>query len=172
MLTAEQLIAALNLRPLPREGGYYRETYRSSQRLPTTALSARYAEDKSAGTAIYYLLTADTFSALHRLPTDEVFHFYLGSPVEMLQLWPDGTGRMAMLGTGILAGQHPQLVVPSGVWQGSCLAGGGDFALLGTTMAPGFDFTDYEAGERAALVPAYPSYREWIERLTRESDST
>lgn len=167
MPTAEQLITALQLQPLPREGGYYRETYRAADRLAAAALPPHYGQDKSAATAIYYLLTPDTFSALHRLPTDEVFHFYLGGVVRMLQLLPDGDGRELLLGPDVLAGQRPQVVVPRGVWQGSVLESG-DFALLGTTMAPGFDFSDYEPGDRAALTARYPRFAALIHRLTRE----
>jgi predicted cupin superfamily sugar epimerase len=167
MPTADALIAALGLQPLPLEGGYYRETYRSPDRLSAASLPAHYGSDKSAGTAIYYLLTPDTFSALHRLPTDEIFHFYLGDPVHMLQLAPDGTGQVLMLGPDVLGGQSPQMIVRRGVWQGSFLAPGGTFALLGTTMAPGFDFADYEAGERDALTPRYPQFADLVRRLTR-----
>jgi predicted cupin superfamily sugar epimerase len=166
MYSAQQIIDWLGLLPLPREGGYYRETYRSTDQLPTTGLPGRYAMPKAAGTAIYYLLTPETFSAMHRLPTDEVFHFYLGDPVQMLQLLPDGTGRLVLLGTNLPGEQQPQVVVHHGVWQGSRLCDGGACALLGTTMAPGFDFADYEAGERAALCAQYPAFAEMIRRLT------
>jgi uncharacterized protein len=159
MLTAQNLIELLRLEPLPREGGYYRETYCSGMRLPCGG------GERSAGTAIYYLLTADTFSALHRLPLDEVYHFYLGSPVELLLLKPGG-GRVVTLGSDLRAGQVPQFVVPAGSWQGSCLAAGGDFALLGTTVAPGFEFSDYEAGDRGRLVAEYPDFADRIRRLT------
>jgi predicted cupin superfamily sugar epimerase len=167
MPTADELIRFLHLEPLPREGGWYCETHRSSLQLPASALGTRYHATRSAATAIYYLLTPDTFSALHRLPTDEVFHFYLGDPIEMLQLGPDAAdgGRIVTLGPDILAGQQVQTVVPAGVWQGSRLRPGGAFALLGTTMAPGFDFADYEAGDRAALTAAYPDFVERIARL-------
>lgn len=167
MLTADEIIHLLQLQPLPREGGWYRETYRSSLQLPADVLAPRYSAARSAGTAIYYLLTPDTFSALHRLPTEEVFHFYLGDPVEMLQFGPtpkDG-GRIITLGSNILAGQQVQTVVPAGVWQGSVLRAGGAFALMGTTMAPGFDFADYEAAERDALIAAFPDFAERINRL-------
>ncbi len=163
MLTAQEVIDLLGLEPLPGEGGYYRETYRAARRVPGPG------GEKSAGTAIYYLLTPDTCSALHRLPTDEVYHFYLGGPVELLLLGPDG-GRVVVLGTDLRAGQRPQAVVPAGVWQGSCVAGGAPFALLGTTMAPGFDFRDYEPGQRDQLVRAYPSFAERIRRLTPPAD--
>lgn len=166
MPTAEQLIAALGLKPLPVEGGYYRETYRAGLRLPASLLPAPYPSDRDAATAIYYLLTPTTFSALHRLPTDEVFHFYLGDPVEMLQLLPDGSGRVVTLGLDVLGGQFVQALVPRGVWQGSALKSGGAFALLGTTMAPGFDFADYEGGNRETLLAQYPAFAERIRRLT------
>ena len=167
MATAAELIARLDLRPLPREGGWYRETYRASGALPPAVLGPPYAGPRSAGTAIYYLLTPDTFSALHRLPGDELFHFYLGDPVDMLQLDPQaGTGRLVTLGSDLFAGQSPQVVVPGGVWQGSVLRAGGTFALMGTTMAPGFDFADYEAGERGQLAAAFPDFADWIARLS------
>lgn len=167
MPTAQDLITALNLQPLPREGGYYRETYRAPLRLPADDLRGQYGQDKAAATAIYYLLTPDSFSALHRLPADEIFHFYLGDPVRMLQLWLDGSGRTVVLGSDVLAGQSVQVVVPAGVWQGSFLEPGGAFALLGTTMAPGFDFADYEAGDRDTLTARYPAYADLIRQLTR-----
>jgi predicted cupin superfamily sugar epimerase len=167
MPAADELIAALGLQPLPQEGGYYRETYRSTERLPAATWPGHNGRDKSVATAIYYLLTPDTFSALHRLPTDEVFHFYAGNPVAMLQLLPDSGGRVVTLGSDVLAGQSPQVVVPAGVWQGSALLPGGAFALLGTTMAPGFDFSDYEAGDREQLLRQYPAFADEIGQLTR-----
>jgi uncharacterized protein len=171
MPTVEELIRLLRLDPLPREGGWYRETHRSALQLPAHVLAPRYWAARSGSTAIYYLLTPDTFSALHRLPTDEVFHFYLGDPVEMLQLGPtpqDG-GRILTLGPDILAGQQVQAVVPAGVWQGSVLRSGGAFALMGTTMTPGFDFADYEAADRDALMAAFPDFASKIARLTVSS---
>src|SRR6478609_1267273 len=98
MPTADELIRSLNLQPHPKEGGYFRETYRAAESIAQSALPARYPAARSASTAIYYLLTPTTFSALHRLATDEIFHFYLGGPVRMLQLSPDGGGRTIILG--------------------------------------------------------------------------
>ncbi len=168
MATADELIRLLQLQPHPREGGYFRETYRASEGYPAAVLPQRYGGPRSASTAIYYLLTPGTCSALHRLATDEVFHFYLGSPVRMLQLLPDGQGREIVLGPDLLRGQSPQVVVPRGVWQGSLLEPGGAFALLGCTVAPGFDYSDYEGGARAALLARYPAFADLITRLTPE----
>ncbi len=105
---------------------------------------------------------------MHRLPTDELFHFYLGDPVEHLHLFPNGTGRVVRIGPDLLAGERPQVLAPRGVWQGARLAPGGShgYALLGTTVAPGFDFADYEGGRREELIASYPAFRELIEALT------
>jgi predicted cupin superfamily sugar epimerase len=167
MPTAAELIAVLQLQPLPLEGGYYRETYRSADAMPFDSFPQGGATRKSMATAIYYLLTADTFSALHRLPTDEIYHHYFGDSIQVVQLFPDGSGSLVELGSDILAGQHPQVVVPAGTWQGSFVAPGGSHALLGTTMSPGFDFTDFEPGDRETLLQKYPSFASLIERLTR-----
>ena len=164
MLTADAIIQHLGLQPHPKEGGYFRETYRAAESYASPP--ARYIGTRSASTAIYYLLTPTTFSALHRLQTDEIFHFYLGAPMRMLQLHPDGTTRTVVLGPNLLAGQQLQVVVPRGVWQGSLLEPGGSFALVGCTVAPGFEYVDYEAGDRASLTAQYPEQAELIRRLT------
>jgi predicted cupin superfamily sugar epimerase len=166
--TAQDLITLLNLQPHPKEGGFFRETYRAADRFAAGQLPARYSGERSASTAIYYLLTPGTFSALHRLASDEIFHFYLGSPVRMLQLDPNGGSKEIVLGPDLLAGQQVQVLAPRGVWQGSVLEPGGDFALLGCTVAPGFDYADYEHGNRAALLAQFPVHAEWIRRLTTE----
>ena len=167
MITADQIKSLLSLKPHPEEGGYFVEAYRSDERFAQTALPARYKGGRSFGTCIYYLLTPDTFSAMHRLASDEIFHFYLGDPVEMLQLFPDGSGKILTLGPDILNGMHPQVVVPRGVWQGSRLIPGGRLALLGCTVAPGFDYADYENAERETLLVSYPEFGELIVALTR-----
>jgi predicted cupin superfamily sugar epimerase len=115
MLTADQIKTLFNLKPHPEEGGFFVETYRSTETLSRELLPNRYKGDRSFSTAIYYLLTPGTFSTIHRLRSDEVFHFYLGDPVEMLQLWPDGSGRILILGSDILNGMEPQVIVPRGV---------------------------------------------------------
>jgi len=165
-LSAQEIINLLDLKPLPLEGGYFHENYRSADCLAAESLPARYRAAKHAGTAIYYFLTPDTFSAMHRLPTDEVFHHYLGGPVTMLQLGSEG-GKIVKLGSDLRAGERPQVVAPRGVWQGSHLESG-DFALLGTTMAPGFDPSDYEHGDRDRLIAEFPPFAALIRRLTGE----
>ena len=169
MPTADEIIAALDLKPHPIEGGYFRETYRSTGIIPGDGLPGGYlpCAGRSMGTAIYYLLTAETFSEMHRVPTEEIFHFYLGGPVRMLQLFPGGEGREFVIGPDLAKGQQPQLVVPAGVWQGSRLEPGADFVLLGATMAPGFDYADYEQGRREELIGLYPAFAEQICELTR-----
>jgi predicted cupin superfamily sugar epimerase len=164
MITAEKIIEMLKLQPHPKEGGFFRETYRSTDIL--SDLPARYRGQRSASTAIYYLLTPTSFSAVHRVTSDEGFHFYLGSPVQMLQLFPDMQGKIGTLGSDLRAGQSPQVIVPAGVWQGSKLAPGGDFALLGNTVAPGFEYADYESGEREKLIQQYPEFAKMIRELT------
>lgn len=167
MITVDEIKAALGLKPLPMEGGYYAETYRAPESFAEGALPKGFDGPRSLATAIYYLLTPDTFSAMHRLRSDEVYHFYAGGPVEMLLLGPGGTVRTLTLGPDILGGMQAQAVVPKGVWQGSRLKEG-SFALLGTTMAPGFDPADYEHGSREDLIGSFPEARELIVALTRE----
>jgi predicted cupin superfamily sugar epimerase len=166
MISAEEIIGRLGMQPHPEEGGYFLQTYKSEEVISKAALPKRYPSARAFGTAIFYLLTPDTFSALHRLISDEIFHFYLGDPVTMLQLHPDGCSETVTLGQDILAGQELQVVVRRGTWQGSFLNEGGEFALLGCTVAPGFEYEDYEAGDRETLLQEYPNQRELIIRLT------
>jgi predicted cupin superfamily sugar epimerase len=167
-MDARDLIVRLGLSPLPVEGGYFRETWRGDE-IPLDA--ARSEPVRHFGTAIYYLLTddADSFSALHRLPTDEVYHFYLGDPVQQLLLHPGGRHDVITLGQNLNAGQRVQSVAPRAVWQGSRLVPGGRFALLGTTMAPGFTSSDYVGGRRDELLREYPFAADLIVALTRTS---
>jgi hypothetical protein len=170
MLTAERVIALLGLEPLPLEGGHFRETYRAEEDFAPGCLPPRYTGVRPHGSAIYYLLREDTCSALHRLRSDEVYHFYLGQSVEMLLLYPDERDETLILGPDLETEQRVQAVAPRGVWQGSRLAHPtpGGFALLGTTMAPAYDAADFELGDRAALLAAYPRRAELIRALTVE----
>jgi uncharacterized protein len=167
MLTAKQIQELLKLRPLPVEGGYFVESFRSKFTLAQPSLPPSYPGERALSTAIYFMLTPDTFSAMHRLKGDEVYHFYLGDPVETLMLKPDGTAEAALLGQDLMAGMRVQHAVPGGTWQGSRLAPGGKYALMGTTMAPGFDRQDFELGKRDDLSARYPNYSPLITFLTR-----
>jgi predicted cupin superfamily sugar epimerase len=144
----EQLIEQLGLEPHP-EGGFYAETYRA------------------ASTAIYYLLTAGDVSAMHRIVSDEIFHFYAGDPVRLLRLYPDGSGDELTIGSRLDRGEQPQVLVPGRVWQGLRLVEGGRFALLGCTVAPGFDFADFELGDPGVLTASYPTFETEIRALRR-----
>lgn len=159
-MNLDQLIQTLNLQPHPIEGGFFCETYRSRR---------HSNEDRCDSTAIYYLLTPDTFSEIHRLQSDEIFHFYLGDPVQMVHLHEDGAVNEFTLGSDVLGDQVCQLLVPRMVWQGARLKPGGKYALLGCTVAPGFEFKDYESGQRDALVKRYPQHQTIITQLTRKN---
>jgi len=160
-MTAEAIKALLKLEPHPVEGGWYRRTYTSEVSVALLRGVRPY------GTAIYYLLEEGTFSEMHQLASDEIFHFYLGDPVEMLQLLPDGSAAVFILGPDLEDGQHVQLTVPAGVWQGMRLFEGGKVALLGCTVTPGFDFADYRSGKYEELAAQWPAEAERIRKLTR-----
>ena len=159
----DELKKSLNLKPHPNEGGYFVETYRSTDWIITSN------GERSIATAIYYLLTPDSFSALHKLTGDEIFHFYAGDPVEMLMLFPNGSSQIVILGADVIGGMKPQHVVPGGVWQGSRLVQGGRYALLGATMSPGFAYDDYIHGNSAELIVQYPERAEIIQQLISQS---
>jgi uncharacterized protein len=160
-MTVDEIKSLLQLQPHPKEGGFFAETYRSAATLDFPAGLRNIA------TAIFYLLTPQTMSEMHRLPGDEIFHFYLGDSVEMLQLHPDGSSEVIVLGSDIVSGMKLQHVVPAGVWQGSRLKRGGAFALLGTTMSPGFAYEDYISGKAEDLIRTWPEQAEMIRALTR-----
>ena len=162
MMTTAELKQLLGLEPHPVEGGCYRRTYTSAGTVDLPRGT------RAQGTAIYYLLEQDTFSEMHMLASDEIFHFYLGDPVEMLQLHPDGSSAVFTLGQDLAAGQHVQLVVPAGVWQGTRLIGEGKMSLLGCTVTPGFDFDDYRNATARELIAKWPQEAERIRQLTRK----
>lgn len=157
-MNVKEIVEILKLKELPLEGGMYRETYK---------LEVNDNEDPLA-TAIYYLLDTNSFSHMHRLPYDEIYHFYLGDSIEILELLPDGTFKTTILGKNIDKGEKLQYLAPAGVWQGSRLVEGGEFALLGTTMTPGFTDSIYEQGAREYLVNKYPEAEALIVERTNE----
>jgi predicted cupin superfamily sugar epimerase len=166
MTTAQEIIEFFKMRPLEKEGGYYVQTYRASEKIPHASLPVRYTGERTFATAILYLLTPDTCSSLHRLTSDEVWHFYLGDSVTMLNLHPDGSSAVIDLGPDITKGQRVQVTVPKDTWQGAFLKHGGGFALMGTTTTPGFESDDFKLGRRDELLEQYPSRRDLIEKLT------
>jgi predicted cupin superfamily sugar epimerase len=166
MLDPEQMIEMFSMRPLEPEGGYYVETFRAEESIGAEIPAGQSGAKKSLYTSILYLLTPDAQSMLHRLPSDEIYHFYMGDPVILLLLHPSGQVELLTLGHNLQGGERVQIRVPRGVWQGAVLREGGAYALLGTTMAPGFDRSDYEAGDRQELTGLFPGFADLIARLT------
>jgi predicted cupin superfamily sugar epimerase len=161
MMTKEEVITKLSLTPLEIEGGFYRQTYKSSENVQGI-LGIR-----SESTAIYYMVTEESFSALHIVDQDEIFHFYSGDEVEMFQILPDGSSRTIIIGR-IEDGHEPQIVVPRGVWQGTKLRtpGKGKWALMGCTVAPGFEYENFILKSRDELTRIYPQHKDQIIRFT------
>ena len=155
------------------KGGWYRETWRSTVNIPGPELGDQYEGERSAGTAIYYVLTSDTVSRMHRLPSDETFHFYLGDPVEMLLLHSDSANsEIITFGQDIFGGDHVQFTIPGNTLMGGRLKPDAavkdavGFALMGTTVSPGFDFADLEMGTFNDLAAQYPDRKELIKALS------
>jgi uncharacterized protein len=164
--TAEEVIKKLDLKPLPDEGGYYRQTYKSDVALPANVFGIHSDSMRHISTAIYFLITPESFSALHRIKSDEVYHFYAGDPVEMIQIDESGKLSRFVLGSDILNNQSPQVVAPKGKWQASKLKAGGRWALMGTTVAPGFEFEDSELGDRNRMLQQFPQLSQYIRGYT------
>jgi len=160
------LVELLKLTPHP-EGGYFRETYRSAEEIPADALST-FPGPRSVSTGIYYLLVADDFSAFHRIRSDEMWHHYGGSAVVVHVIGTEGGYESLRVGPGLDSGEEPQAIVPAGAWFAAEVADPTGYSLVGCTVAPGFDFVDFEFGNRAELTRLCPGERELIRRLTRE----
>lgn len=158
--SAAELAELWQLTTMATEDVLYRHTYTAAERGP---------DGKPLCTAIVAMVTADpsSFSDMHRLPTDEIWHFYLGDPIELLLLHPDGRDELVVLGTDVVAGQQIQTVVPHGVWMGARLRPGGEYGVYGNTMAPGFVLSDFEAGDRHELTRRWPHRADLIAALTR-----
>jgi predicted cupin superfamily sugar epimerase len=161
-MTAAEIKALLKLEPHPIEGGFFRRTFTTGAKLDLVQNGLR-----PLGSAIYYLLEPEAFSELHVLDADEIFHFYLGDPVEMLHLYPDGGSALFTLGQDLAAGQRVQIVVPAGVWQGTRLVGNGRVALLGCTVTPAFDYAGYRNAPYEDLAAKWPEQADRIRALTR-----
>ena len=157
----QTLIRKFDLKEHP-EGGYFIESYRSSEILSRSALPARYKGDRSFSTAIYFLLPSGAVSRLHRIASDEVWHFYLGGPLEILQIDPNGRMEKTILGQDVAAGQKLQHAVPAGCWFGARPAESSAFSFVGCTVAPGFDFADFELADAEDLIQRFPNLKEEI----------
>ncbi|GAB3713425.1 hypothetical protein GCM10027592_52660 [Spirosoma flavus] len=169
-MTSTDYINALNLQPHP-EGGYFAETYRATEIVAASDLPARFGGDRSFGTAIYFLLESHHYSALHRIKSDEIWHFYAGRPLEVFVITPDATLTVIRLGSNLAQGEVFQAVVPAGSWFGSMPAKNATlidatFSLVGCTVAPGFDFADFEMGDQNVLLKDFPQHKAVIEMLS------
>jgi predicted cupin superfamily sugar epimerase len=161
MISAEELIARFDLQKHP-EGGYFKESYRSEEIISQEALPSRYKGDRSFSTSIYFLLPSGTVSRLHRIASDEVWHFYLGGPLELLQLSTDGKMEKVILGQDLVSGQKVQHAVPAGYWFGARPAAGSAYSFVGCTVAPGFDFGDFELANPDELCRSFPALKQDI----------
>jgi predicted cupin superfamily sugar epimerase len=161
---ASLVIEQYGLKPHP-EGGFFAETYRSSGLIPEAALPQEFAGERNFSTAILYLLREDDFSALHRLRQDEIWHFYLGGPLRLVMISPAGVFSEVILGRNV--SEFVQWVVPAGCWFGAKPAEGAGFSLVGCTVAPGFDFADFELAERRDILARFPELKTIILEFSR-----
>jgi len=164
-VTVKELVTIFDLKPHP-EGGFFKETFRDLGSIPQKALPSRFKSDRNFSTAIYFLLPEGTKSRLHRIASDEVWHFYLGDPLTIVQISPKGEVEKIVLGQNVKAGQKVQHVVPEGYWFGAYPNSGSRYSFVGCTVAPGFDFADFEIGKRPELLKQFPKAKEVIEFLT------
>ncbi len=166
MTAVAKLIEQFRLQPHP-EGGWYKETYRSAELIPANALPQRFSGKRAFSTAIYFLLEQGNFSAFHRIQSDECWHFYTGDALEVFIIFPNGNMEVITLGSDIENGQQFQYVVPAGCWFASRPAAKSSFCFVGCTVAPGFDFADFELANAAALTAIYPKHGQLIHELCR-----
>lgn len=161
--TADYWIKNLGLETHP-EGGYYKETYRSGVSMTFDGITG----DRNVSTGIYFLLTSESFSAFHRIKSDEMWHFYAGAPIGIFVILPDGVMQQISLGLDLEKGETPQAVVPANCWFASRVMAPDDYTLVGCSVAPGFDFEDFEMANRETLSKDYPQHQKIITALTRE----
>ena len=166
MKPATYWVEQYNLLPHP-EGGYFAETYRSTEHIHKDALPERFTADRSFSTGIYFLLETNDFSAFHRIKSDEMWHFYAGEALDIFVIYPEtGNLEIIKLGPNPDNGETFQAVVPAGTWFGSRPATGSNYSLVGCTVAPGFDFADFEMAERELLTDLFPQHEKMIRELT------
>ena len=167
-MNAKEVIEKLKLQPHQGEGGYFLETYRSNKKIMVDY--DKNDNERNYSTAIYYLLTPDNFSSLHRIKQDEIFHFYGGDPVELVVFKNKDKANIITIGNNFIEDEKPQVLVPSCCWQGLRLKEGykHGWCLMGTTVSPGFDFRDFEIGDRDQLLSKFPNHKEIILKYTRQ----
>ncbi|MDC7998948.1 cupin domain-containing protein [Gilvibacter sediminis] len=165
--TLEELITKLDLKPHP-EGGYYKETYRSTGTISASNLPAEYAGERNFSTSIYFLLTSENFSSFHRINQDEIWHFYDGSPLLLHIITPEGAYSKHRIGIDLSKGEVPQYVVPGGCWFAAEVMAPDSFSFIGCTVSPGFSFADFQLANRSDLTHQFPQHAAAVERLTRE----
>ncbi|MCP4551794.1 MAG: cupin domain-containing protein [Bacteroidetes bacterium] len=166
MNKANNIIRALNLALHP-EGGYFRETYRSKGEITQENLGPNFEGSRNYSTCIYFLLTSDGFSAFHKIRQDEIWHFYNGSPIKLHLIGKNGEYSKIIIGSDFTKGQIPQYVVAYGTWFAAEVINKNDYSLLGCTVAPGFNFLDFELAKRNELIVMFPQYKSIITTLTR-----
>ncbi|HMP89537.1 MAG TPA: cupin domain-containing protein [Kiritimatiellia bacterium] len=166
-MKANEIIEILGLTAHP-EGGYFKETYRASIKIPANALPAGYQGDRDSGTSIYFLITSESFSAFHRTRSAEMWNFHHGNPIRLFMIHADGRREEVVVGMDLHAGQQPQFLVPAETWFAATVEGEG-FSLAGCSVSPGFDFKDFELADRKTLTAQFPAHEELIHALTRES---
>lgn len=164
-ISISQIIERLNLEPHP-EGGYFRETYRSSGKIQQDSLESGFEGMRNYSTCIYFLLTSNDFSAFHRIKQDEIWHFYDGSPIRLHVIDPSGTYSEHLIGRELMLGENPQVIVPAGCWFAAEVEDGNAYSLVGCTVSPGFDFRDFELRSRQELITLFPNQKELISKLT------
>jgi len=162
-----KIVEELKLLPHP-EGGFYKETYRSEGVISENELSGYFSGPRNFCTSIYFLLTAENFSAFHRIKQDEVWHFYHGTPLTVHVIDKEGNYTAHEVGFDLDRKLEPQLTVPAGCWFASSVEVENGYALVGCTVAPGFDFNDFELAKAADLINEYPQHKQIIDKLTRQ----
>ncbi len=166
-ITSKSLVEKFNLLPHP-EGGFFKENYRSVEIIPKSSLPKRFNGDRHYSTAIYFLLEQGNFSAFHKINSDECWHFYAGGSLLIYVIHLNGRLEIIRLGNNLNEGEQFQAVVPAESWFASEPASGADFSFVGCTVAPGFDFNDFELAKAVELSKRYPQHQLLIDRLTRQ----
>lgn len=166
-MTVETLVKELNLLPHP-EGGYYKEAYRSEGIISNSCLSPEFKGDRNMATGIYFLIEKGNFSALHKIKSDETWHFYYGDALEVIEINEQGILTITKIGSNLSNGETFQYTVKANTWFGSRVSDGGSFSLVGCTVYPGFDFNDFELASKQDLIKHFPQHNQLISELTRQ----